>query len=76
MRQCHGLSLLGNRSRQASPANGMSGRPLRMRADHTWPQFGQSYQASTHVLSAVGATRRTQSGQVIEAVAESSLDMP
>jgi hypothetical protein len=47
-----------------------------MRADHTWPQFEQSYHASTQVLSAVGVTRRPQSGQFIEAVAESSLDMP
>jgi hypothetical protein len=47
-----------------------------MRADHRWPQLGQSYHASTHELSAVGATRRPQSGQFIEAVAESSLDMP
>ena len=47
-----------------------------MRADQTLPQFGQSYHASTHVLSAVGATRRPQSGQFIEAVAASNLDMP
>jgi hypothetical protein len=47
-----------------------------MRADHTWPQFGQSYHASTHELSAVGATRHPQSGQFIEAVAASNLDMP
>jgi hypothetical protein len=47
-----------------------------MRADHRWPQLGQSYHAITHELSAVGATRRPQSGQFIEAVAESNLDMP
>jgi hypothetical protein len=47
-----------------------------MRADHTWPQFEQSYHASTHVLSAVGATRRPQSGQFIEVAAASSVDMP
>jgi hypothetical protein len=46
-----------------------------MRADHTCPQLGQSYHASTHVLSAVGTTHCPQSGQFIEAVAESSLDM-
>ena len=47
-----------------------------MRADHTRPQLGQSYHASTHVLSAVGTTHWPQSGQFIEAVAESILDMP
>jgi hypothetical protein len=46
-----------------------------MRADHMWLQSGQSYHASTQVLSAVGATRRPQSGQFIEAVGESSLDI-
>jgi hypothetical protein len=46
-----------------------------MRADQTWPQLGQSYLASTHVLPALGTTHCPQRGQFIEAVAESSLDM-
>jgi hypothetical protein len=45
-----------------------------MRADHSWPQCGQSYHAITHVLSAVGTTRCPHSGQFIDAVAESGLD--
>jgi hypothetical protein len=47
-----------------------------MRADHWWPQPGQSNHAITHVLSAVGATLCPQSGQFIDTVAESGLDMP
>jgi len=47
-----------------------------MRADQSWPQCGQSYHAITQVLSAVGATLCPQSGQFIDAVAESSLAMP
>jgi hypothetical protein len=47
-----------------------------MRADQSRPQRGQAYQAITQVLSASGATRCPQNGQFIEAVAESSLDMP
>ena len=70
------LCVCGNESRNASPVSGMSGRPLRMRADHWWPHSGQSYHAITHVLSAVGATHCPQSGQFIDAVAESGLDMP
>lgn len=68
--------MCGNEPRQASPASGMSGRPLRMRADQSWPQCGQSYHAITQVLSAVGATLCPQSGQFIDAVAESNLAMP
>jgi hypothetical protein len=47
-----------------------------MRADHSLPQRGQPYHAITEVLSAVGATGCPQSAQIIEAVTESSLDMP
>jgi hypothetical protein len=40
-----------------------------MRADQSRPQRGQLYQATTHVLSAAGATGRPHSGHDIEAVA-------
>ena len=47
-----------------------------MRADHSCPQRGQPYQATTQVLSAAGETWRPQRGQRIAAATESILDMP
>jgi hypothetical protein len=46
-----------------------------MRADQSWPQRGQVYQATTQVLSGAGATGRPQSGHSIEAVTNSASDM-
>jgi hypothetical protein len=76
LRVGQGLSARGNAFRYASAESGISGRPSRMRADHSWPHRGQSYHAITHELSAAGATRCPQSGQFIDAIAESGLDMP
>ena len=45
-----------------------SGRPLRRRADQSWPQRGQLYQATTQLLSAAGATGRPHNGHAMEAV--------
>jgi len=47
-----------------------SGRPFRMRADHSWPQRRQSYHVMTQVLSAAGSTGRPHMGQDIVAVAD------
>ena len=47
-----------------------------MRADHSWPQQRQLYQATTQVLSGVGSTSRPQTGHDIVAVAESIMNMP
>ena len=52
----------------------VSGRPFRIRADHSCPQRGQLYHAITHVLSAAGSTGRSQIGQDIRAVVASALD--
>ena len=41
-----------------------------MRADHSWPQRRQLYQATTQVLSGAGSTGRPQTGHDIVAVAE------
>ena len=57
-------------------SHGMSGRPLRRRADHSWPQRRHVYHAMTHVLSAAGATSRPQKGHEVTAVAGRVVDMP
>ena len=52
-----------------------SGRPFRMRADHSWPQRRQLYQATIQVLSGAGSTDRPQAGQDIAAVVENVWNM-
>ncbi|HEY5618661.1 MAG TPA: hypothetical protein VIK60_12015 [Vicinamibacterales bacterium] len=47
-----------------------------MRADHSWPQRRQLYQAMIQVLSGAGSTCRPQVGQDIAAVAENVWNMP
>jgi hypothetical protein len=47
-----------------------------MRADHSWPQRRQLYQATIHVLSGAGSTDRPQAGQDIAAVVENVWNMP
>src|SRR5688572_11188502 len=56
-------------------SHGMSGRPLRRRADHSSPQRRHVYHAMTHVLSAAGSTSRPQKGHEVTAVAGKVLDM-
>jgi hypothetical protein len=46
-----------------------------MRADHSWPQRRQLYQATIHVLSDAGSTDRPQAGQNIAAVVENVWNM-
>ena len=53
----------------------MSGRPLRRRADHSWPQRRQLYHAITQVLSGAGSTGRPQKGHDVAAVTWNVLDM-
>jgi hypothetical protein len=53
-----------------------SGRPFRMRADHSWPQRRQLYQATIQVLSGAGSTDRPQAGQDIAAAVENVWNMP
>jgi len=53
----------------------VSGSPFRMRADHSWPQRRQLYQATIHVLSVAGSTGRPQTGHDIVAVIGNDVDM-
>src|SRR5215510_1079679 len=64
----HGLSFRTSMSTNRFSVGAWSGRPLRMRADHSWPQCGQLYQATIHELSGVGATGCPHSGHDIRAV--------
>jgi hypothetical protein len=47
-----------------------------MRADHSWPQRRQLYQATIQLLSGAGSTDRPQAGQDIAAVVENVWNMP
>jgi hypothetical protein len=47
-----------------------------MRADHSWPQRRQLYQAIIQELSGAGSTDRPQAGQDIAAVVENVWNMP
>jgi len=47
-----------------------------MRADHSWPQRRQLYQAIIQELSGAGSTDRPQAGQDIAAVVENVRNMP
>jgi len=47
-----------------------------MRADHSWPQRRQVYQATIQVLSGAGSTDRPQAGQDIAAAVENVWNMP
>ena len=47
-----------------------------MRADHSWPQRQQLYQAIIQELSGAGSTDRPQAGQDIAAVVENVWNMP
>ena len=53
----------------------VSGRPFRMRADHSWPQRRQLYHATIQVLSVAGSTGRPQTGHDIVAVMGNDVDM-
>jgi hypothetical protein len=72
---CHcghrqGLSFRAGVCTNTSLRDDRSGRPLRMRADHSWPQRRHVYQQTTQVLSDVGSTGRPQTGHDIVAVAD------
>ena len=69
-----GRSLRAGPCTKASPASEVSGRPFRMRADHSWPQRRQLYHAMTQVLSGAGSTDRPQTGHDVAAVTGNDVD--
>jgi hypothetical protein len=70
----HGRSLRAGLCTKTSPAAEMSGRPLRIRADHSWPQRQQLYHAMIQLLSGAGSTGRPQTGHDVAAVAGKVVD--